>query len=414
MEDIIKECIDENFGNARNAVETIQDYFGEDNVDIEYPTKKILYDTHDYKFRSIIGNYISVHRENELMRVSFRELHTMVDPELYTSQRENHFLDALWAFGDKVLFKAVVNKFLKDNPVSVIVRFPIVTVTNEYNKSIVIKDLFVKLHISWEGTLTYGPVMLRTTFTREEWDADYAHSHLPGISQHWEHPCLGRGPLQRTVTTLSYRTDNEEIWGLFCYELDKYVKVESIAGGPYRRIESVGVEGSVINNIGLYLSKPYIQSTQLKESIKEFIMNEDIPISYHDGGYNFGISLNELWLRISDYYIKQENKKSFSPTQEDVVAKKLRSTLMEALASGGKFYRKTIRRNQAAYPTQNPVLKFKGQDIYVKIEESAGTRTSNTVYLINNSIISSVLNRILAAINYNYGKETDNQSEGNE
>ena len=51
-------------------------------------------------------------------------------------------------------------------------------------------------------------------------------------------PCTGSGPINSTLATLA--TDYDEgIWQLFCLELDRYVRVESIEGVPYHRLESI-------------------------------------------------------------------------------------------------------------------------------------------------------------------------------
>ena len=68
-------------------------------------------------------------------------------------------------------------------------------------------------------------------------------SHVHGIPFNrftdFKSPCLGSGPIKSTVATLALGYD-EAIRQLFCLELDKYVRVESIAGIPYRYLEKIG------------------------------------------------------------------------------------------------------------------------------------------------------------------------------
>ena len=152
----------------------------------------------------------------------------------------------------------------------VMIHFPFVTVTNEFNESIDITDLFVAIHIDNLGRICesngdrdsayHSPnhliKMVRTSYTRSQLLSRYSHSHLPVEVATWNHPCLGRGPLNATIRALAVNQEELiENWTLFCFELNEYVQVESIAGTPYIRLQSVGAkkaEEAHVSNMKYY------------------------------------------------------------------------------------------------------------------------------------------------------------------
>lgn len=152
----------------------------------------------------------------------------------------------------------------------VIIHFPFVTVTNEFNESIDITDLFVAIHIDHLGRICksngdrdsayHSPNhlinMVRTSYTRSQLLSRYSHSHLPAEVATWNHPCLGKGPLNATIEALAVNQEELiENWTLFCFELNEYVQVESIAGTPYIRLKSVGAkkaEEAHVSNMKYY------------------------------------------------------------------------------------------------------------------------------------------------------------------
>ena len=91
------------------------DYFGEDKVDLQKYTSRA------FKFEPYYGN----------------EVHT----------------------GDNVI----------------LVHWPTVTVTNEYDESIEIWDLYAITVISPSGVLIRGPLFNRSTYDNIQWQSDYAH-----------------------------------------------------------------------------------------------------------------------------------------------------------------------------------------------------------------------------------------------
>ena len=111
----------------------------------------------------------------------------------------------------------------------IIVRFPDVTVTNEHDRSVDIKEVYVKLRIDHTGSLIGKFGLSRAHFPMSHLKSNYAHSHIPGIPSlgtPFLDPCLGSGPINNTINSLNVDFD-EDLWSLFCLELQKNREKES-------------------------------------------------------------------------------------------------------------------------------------------------------------------------------------------
>jgi hypothetical protein len=120
-------------------------------------------------------------------------------------------------------------------------------ITNEYNRSTTIKDVYIKLNIDYSGKLINSFYINRATYTIKEYTSCYVHSHAPRLDKSnptiFRTMCLGSGPIIRTINNL-INNFNKDFWQLFCFELHKYLQTESISGGPYIRLENIGTNNS--------------------------------------------------------------------------------------------------------------------------------------------------------------------------
>ena len=172
----------------------------------------------------------------------------------------------------KVLFR--------DERFIIYVWWPHVTVTNEFDKSVNIQDLYAKIEIQNDGRIPYecsGFLLNRATYSKDQFVSDYMHSHINGIPKsnftEFLNPCLGRGPIKETIGTLKNEYD-EATWMLFCQELSMYVTVESIAGVPWRRMEAIGSKSLSLEYRGYNLNKANksnFMSVFTDENLKNFI-----------------------------------------------------------------------------------------------------------------------------------------------
>lgn len=316
------------------------------------------------------------------------------------------------------------------------VKWDTVKVTNEYDESITIKDLYAKISIrSNKAIMTYEGVMLtRRTYTQEQWISGYSHSHLPRFNSiTWKgdfgYPCLGSGPLVATLSTLK-REFNLDLWGLFVYELDKYVRVESVEGVPYIRLNQVTGGHNIIDldtifpsNIiwnDVYTSRlPY---DFMSAFIKYFIGKKDFKVSYRNGRWILGESYLDFSIKISNYFINFVN---------DYIKRTKYNWVLNALINNhiviyynikdGKLYdteEKSLELPSDAvesddyYTLDSTPLKFKGEVVPLRVLKEKSSQ-DNKVLLLNTLYIMGIIRSITILINTKYGNssETRNSEE---
>lgn len=309
-----------------------------------------------------------------------------------------------------------------DTDVLITIRFPEVTVTNEHDRSVVIQDLYVRVPISFNGCTLAPFRMTRATFSFQQWLSGYSHSHLPSIRPDslsgFQMPCLGRGPVNRTIATLKNNYDIN-IWGLYAFEIAKYVTVESLAGVPYRRLEDIGKTNDTVLSINTPLCEPpniqsVLWSIDSKDFVQYFFSLKTMKIAYKDGIYQLGESYLDYWIKVSNAFITWYNRKIMAG--ECLYGKK-EDIMEEYIISEGKIYSsrltKRIREMEACEGKE--LFIFKGKIIKLHILDDAESRVINTTHLINMSWCNSILATALKIINYNYGR-TDytkrNQTKG--
>ena len=208
------------FEKPLSIYEIFKGFFGEDFVDIQTHQGRELTSFKEYLCAKICDeNSFSNEAIEEICNQSFEVTEDQLT-DLENTVKDKRFIIYVW--------------------------WPRVTVTNEYNKSVNIQDLYAKIEIQNDGTIPYecnGFKLNRATYTREQFISGYMHSHINIIPKNnftqFQIPCLGRGPIISTIGTLKNDYD-EATWMLFCQELSMYVTVESISGGPYRRMDNIG------------------------------------------------------------------------------------------------------------------------------------------------------------------------------
>ena len=125
----------------------------------------------------------------------------------------------------------------------ILVHFPHVRITNEYNRFVDINHLYAKVKVLHNGSMNGYFALNRAEYTYLHISNGYMHSHVSSIPTsdftQFQTPCTGTGPINDTMSNLSREFDSD-IWKLFCLELSKYVEVESIAGTPYHRLGHLG------------------------------------------------------------------------------------------------------------------------------------------------------------------------------
>lgn len=309
----------------------------------------------------------------------------------------------------------------------VIIYYPKVTVTNEYNHSVDITDVYIGLEIDILGQLETTFTLLRTSYTSDQLNVGYCHSHVPRVNPdnifNWHHPCLGNGPIKNTITSLIKGFD-EELWKLFCVELNSYIHTESISGGPYIRLSSVGgasyssLTPVIFDSNSSNICGSVFPNRIIIEFIKYFIKNNTIKFNYADSHYGLGYSNRDKAVILSYEFMKfftENNELFISDRQGFDIEKCIESELLYKIYMNENS---EICTNYSTLPTaenyqslnnQN-VLKFKNQ--WVKSNLIINTKSeSNLVgYLLSMNNIQRIEKLISIIIDYGYKENRSNQT----
>ena len=352
----------------------------------------------------------------------FKDFFNVVRVDLQVNKRFKSFFDNLleepseftlnklsdYNLNAKLDIADFINTYYQEPPFFIFVHFPDVTITNEHNDSINIKDLYARIPIYWNGTLNRRFEMIVTTYTRTLFNAGYCHSHLHtlyGNKPCFDTPCLGTGPLVETcsVLTSNFTEDN---WRLFCVELSRYVTVESLLGTPYYRMTNI-TDKSNNKPIKVYYVHSYIWNYKelLIETIHNLISKKLLNFKYVNGEYNFANSEAELIRIISNEFITiyndKFNKKEVTETLQQLAN---RCFIKKVKYFNDNYY--FIGTVRDKIPSNDVLFTFKGKDIKTVVTEDI--TNVRQIYILNPDKVSYIATKLLEFINMNYGKEQIN------
>lgn len=393
MQYTINQLYDHLCQRVNNIYDIFKEFFGEEFVDLQNPKEDII--------KADIACLVS----------SYRTIPSADEYELSDSKIKE------------------IETLLSDRKVIIYVWWPTVTVTNENDKSINIQDLYAKIEITLEGRIPYentGFLLNRATYTRKQFLSDYLHSHIQDIPKQnftrFGSPCLGSGPIRDTIATLKNEY-NDTFWLLFCQELSMYVTVESLAGGPWKRLESVGginklteYNGYKLEDANTATFDSYFDRTQLKEFIRYYLQYGHLSLSYMFGKFVCGMPYYEFIIDISNAFIDYYNEDLSEPG--DQLSKcYARGLLNKVILVNNSFYKEGNSHTDAdsldLYRNKF-VLNFKGKDIYTSIIDGKDDEDNITATVINHYVAMYVLNNILRTINFRYKNEHNNTERGGE
>lgn len=306
-----------------------------------------------------------------------------------------------------------------------------VTITNEHNRSIHIQDLYAKVVVQLDGRIPYeyiGFMLNRATYSTEQFLSSYLHSHIREIPKdnftRFQEPCLGTGPIRDTIITLKSNYDEAE-WMLFCQELSMYVTVESLTGGPWKRMENVGSTTVLCDYKDYNLSKTNMSAFlmvfdkgTLIKFIRYYLRKGHLSLSFKEGNFTPGLPYYEYIIDVSNSFIDFYNKElaSDKPLLDRVFAKLL---LRKVRVINNKFYRNAVdespnTQSLNAYKDRL-VLRFKGKEIRTTIFDPIKDNTEATITtVLDNGVAMYILKNILKVINYRYRNEHNNKTGGDQ
>ena len=229
-------------------------------------------------------------------------------------------------------------------------------------------------------------------------------------------------PIRKTI--LDLHTNNEEaLWMLFCQELSMYVTVESLAGGPYFKLEEVG-KGEELSDFSDYSSDRFCNYNEASEENKKIIADftryyvdhGNLSFSFKEGSFIAGMSFYDFIIDISNSFIEWYNSLEEKPIEKETF---LALFLDKAVVSGRKFY--TIGRNFSTVDYSSlegtELFTFKNNPVKLHVEAPINQNNeTHEVLLLDKGAAIRILNNILSIINYkyenNHTKELRRNQEG--
>ena len=418
MNELIESKIEELYSllmdKPNQVLAIFNDFFGEDKVDMQGFMS--VDELKSWLSVTPISNYAS----RESLDMSREDYDTYSSQSLTDLRGE--VLDLVL---DQLCSREIVD-YIGDTRFSsgfILVHFPHVRITNEYNRFVDINHLYAKVEVLHNGSMNGYFSLNRAEYTYLHISSGYMHSHVSTIPTSdftkFQIPCTGTGPINDTISNLSNEFDSD-IWRLFCLELSKYVEVESIAGTPYHRLENLGTSNMGAGEDVFRVVNQLRYDDSIKEIIKEFvpyfIKQGKLKFNYANGSYSIGMSFTEYILVISnefiDWYNKKYNNKEWRYTFDTL---KRSDVLKEGIIANNKIYYENSRRNVnscAAYNGQR-MCTFKGKDVLINIVDINEVKEDNKSIILNTNIALYILSKILRVINYRYGKAEQRDQEGN-
>nr|DAV02087.1 MAG TPA: hypothetical protein [Crassvirales sp.] len=403
------------------------DFFGEQRVDMQgfWSFEEFLRLLSESRLSSFFSSKSAVLSSSEFRSVS-KEDKAVIEDMLDNGALDNAILsdEALATYFLPIMTTAV----LRNAPQGfILVHFPHVRVTNEHNRFVDINHLWVKVKIKASGAGAGYFTVNRSEYELSHMKADYMHSHVPGIPfsdfSNFEAPCLGTGPIRSTVATLAVGYD-EAIWQLFCLELDKYVRVESISGVPHRYLERISTRGgttsgetdfsmrfTAFNDYSNIFSKE-----DMKDFVRHLVRDKKLKFNFIGGSYGLAMSYLDYRILISNEFIRWFNLRynlgETTSRYDDLIDGKI---LKECIINNGKIHYLSNNisdggRNYYNYEGAN-VCTFKGKPINIHIVDNS-VDTLNKTVLVNAGIAEEIAKAVLTIVNYKYGREERGEEAG--
>lgn len=400
-----------------NAVKLIfEEHFGEDFVDCQPE-----------------NNLREINEENILIRSTWtkEELNQIFNlPSSVVSKSKEDYYDYILSTtnSENILTilgsrnTSVFDDFIDAFRYKIVIHFPEVTVTNENNKSINIQDLYSKVNINGLGCLCDVPLFHRATYPYIQMVRGYMHSHINGIvtDDRFTSSCLGSGPLNRTTNSL--RMEGEEwLWKLYCIEIEKYVHVESLHGGPYHRLENVTGSRTTKLPPEIKVSTLFTIDNNHIE-LREFLINfaailitspELKWINKYKFGYSLGMSKSEFILTASKIFINYYNTellKNNSILSQTYLYNN--NILSNYIFEDGTLYElnsdETLSSSRASLQGKELFI-FKNKPVILNILPKNYDPDSKNLILLSQNLSNYLATQLTYIINYGNYTNTTNQ-----
>ena len=291
---------------------------------------------------------------------------------------------------------------LTDRP-KLIIHWDEVEVSNEENERHTIYDLYAMVSFTSDYKLI-GFKLTRSTLTSDEIKAGYVFSHIPRLTKNLEfsRPCLGEGPIRNTMTSLSYKYDSD-LFRLFLVELDRYVRTESLAGGPFIKMREVGNRYFKKYEMLPMLVNSGSDWLNSARSIFEYVKTNKLIIPEKYGSTIWFGDWYSLVIKLSRYtvdYLIKNGK--YNKSAVDIY-------FVKASVNDGIIYTYNLDMYYIAPDDIHINLVFKGKNIGFKIVNT--NIVNNDMYVIRPVVACQVISMLFLDYYTNEFEENDEHKE---
>jgi hypothetical protein len=161
--------------------------------------------------------------------------------------------------------KGRVSTRTSDNGCTIYIHFPEFVITNSLNLKHTIRDLFVRVSFTYRHNGRWGVNMtgMRATMTHSESISSYTQSHLDtGELGRWGVFCLGSAGIAQLKANIESGMNVDGSIKGFIIGIERYLKWESKEGGPYRNIENIRSNNSILTDTQVALIQDYFSTCQ--------------------------------------------------------------------------------------------------------------------------------------------------------
>lgn len=438
MSEDINLMIEKLYQNATRKIyqvyDVFKDYFDEERVDIQdIETLELFKQRLSNKVYSEVINRTFILESNAWNNTSEQ------DKEIIKALLNERVLSTFICSDEtafKYLFPFLLEKYdtsIYNETAYIIVRFPEVRVSNENDKYVDIKELYARVKVNGEGKIqgTFG--LARADYPVSHIYADYAHSHIPGLTleeNQFKSPCLGSGPINRTICSLVEEGELSS-WMLFCRELDVYVTVESLSGVPHRKLENITGDKKLrkigqqfsnfrcVNYFKTFVRHRNFPREELKGFITYLISKDTIKFSRSNGTYYLGMGFKDFIISVSNAFIDYVNNRTERTEYNKRIFNISHLTYIDML----KPY---VIKDGIIYSMENRIgslestlglsgrtlFKFKDSEVKLNIYDGTSRDEDNIVYLLNPNFCEELLTYLIIYLNYANSKKYANSQIG--
>ena len=398
MEDFIEEIYSNALARSRGIASICSHYFDEENVDLQYREFEHVYsrlqsmNVNDVLDRSLLFS------DNDAL-----EWYEELQQEYINSSDKKIFTEKNIQLFRKYYDLILPAKILEHASPKILIKIPETTITNEFNVSQKIYDLYFKINLS--SNVLDNLTINRTTFQASHFNSSYMHSHVStGAFLDWGEPCFGNGPIKEIVRQCKTRISDDLILQL-CLEMQRYSQIESIAGGPYIKMDDINDPKLVkkLHDIKTEISLTQQSHTNAvvatnKNLLTRIIRNKSLRSFNIDGVNIVGTEFKDAAFAITKEYLLLLKETLGNEAAHKIVSMDIdNKTLIPYDISNGVIKKVSFESGSSGRSDFNrdgeEMFKFKGEYTKLKILDS-NEINEHSMYILNPEIVLSIINKI--------------------